>query len=162
MTDIVDVITDSVPDVEYVYDLAINGIRFNNQTISSWEEYLKFPAIPDNPTPVEILKINKSYIAINETIVSNYAIAKSAYSLASMNYQNALKNSQSLIIDKLQKDNKKIPAMDSVEKMASHSCQKEFYVLKINEIFLDFWKIYYDKIHLLDARLTSISYLMRN
>lgn len=161
MTDIAGPIIDAMPSVEETFDIIFSGLQFRGKTIEQWEEYLSIPPIPDNPTPIELLKFNTRYIEINEAIMSNYAYAKSAFALSYATYQNLLKTKQSEIMAQMAKENKKQLGVEMLEKLASFRCSKEFHAMKIHEIFVDFWKIYNDKMSLLDSRLSNLSYLIR-
>lgn len=160
MTDIASPIIDAMPNVEETFDIVFSGLHFRGRTVEQWEELLCVPPIPESPTPVELLKFNTRYIEINETIMKNYAYAKSAYALANATYQHVLKSKQNEIMEKMVKDNKKLGA-EMLERIASFHCSKEFHAMKIHEIFVDFWKIYHDKMSLLDSRLSNLSFLVR-
>ena len=160
MTDIVSPIIDAMPNIEETFDIVFSGLQFRGRTVEQWEELLSVPPIPESPTPVELLKFNTRYIEINETIMKNYAYAKSAFGLAHATYQHILKSKQNEIMEKMAKDNKKLGS-EMLEKVASFHCSKEFHAMKIHEIFVDFWKIYNDKMSLLDSRLSNLSFLVR-
>lgn len=162
MNEIAEFIIDAMPSVEENTDIALNGIKFRGRTLGEWEVLIAYPHLHENPTVTEAQRFNIKYIEVNEIIMRNLAVAKSAFVLASSTYQSKLKSKQKAIVDKLIAENKKIPGMDSVEKMATLNCASEYHAMKIAELFVDFWKTCYDKMYLLDARLSNINFLIRN
>lgn len=162
MSNIAEYIIDVMPAVETNIDIVVDGIKFRGKTLSEWDDIVSYPGLHENPTPVEAQRFNIKYIEVNEIIMRNLAIARASFTLASSTYQTKLKAKQKEIVDKIITDNKKVPGMESVEKMAMIRCSSEFHAMKISELFLDFWKTYHDKMYLLDSRLSSINYLIRN
>ena len=92
----------------------------------------------------------------------NYAIAKSVFDYSSMSYNNALKKKTSSMLEAIRQDaTKRVPGFDTLEKTASLDCINQYTSLKVSEIFLDFWKTYYEKLNLLDSRLSNLNFLYK-
>lgn len=162
MTSSVDLIIDASQMLIDCETLCLTGIQFREKTLAQWEEDLKLPTLSDNMSYADIQKYNFAYVRLNEVIMSNYSYAKAMYNFSNLTYQAAIKSKTKLALDDIKKDStKRAPGMDSLEKNISLQCIEEFTALKINEIFLDFWKIYYEKMQLLDSRLSNINYMYK-
>lgn len=163
MTSIAEPIIDAMPSVEEAMSITLDGLSFRGKTLSEWESFLVFPPIHASMSIAEISKFNIRYVEVNDCVMSNYAIAKASSALAGSTYQSVLKNKQNAIIENIKNDTtKRMPGIDSIEKMATLNCSNEYHAWKISELFVDFWRIYHDKLSLLDSRLSSIGYMMRN
>ncbi len=161
MTDIIDSMIDACDDFLKVEQAIVSGLNFRGRTLLEWEDFLKLPPISDKISQPELVLFNLKYIEINECIMSNLAYAKSLYDVSYAQYKNTYRLTQNEIIESYNQQNKKI-SIEFINQYASSKCSKLFYVVKINEIFYNFWTVYKDKLNLLDSRLSNLSFLMRN
>jgi hypothetical protein len=164
MSSIVDPIIDAMPQIEEAQNIVMNSLKFRGKSLCEWEKFLEFPPIHPAMSVTEINKFNLRYIEVNDHIMSNYAIAKASCGVSAATYQSALKTKQNELIETIKNDpnNKRMPGMDSIEKLAALSCANEYHAWKVNEMHVDFWKTYHDKMYLLDSRLSNLSYTLRN
>lgn len=161
MTDVIDSLIDAQDTFSQMEQAITSGLSFRNKTLVQWEEFLSLPSISENMAPSDLISFNLKYIEINEIVMNNLAYAKSLYDISYANYKNNYRTVQESIIESYQNQNKKV-AVEFINQYTSSKCADLFYVVKINEIFYNFWKIYHDKISLLDSRLSNLSFLMRS
>lgn len=161
MTDVIDSMIDACDQFTQMEEAISDGLQFRGKTLTQWEEHLKLPSISDNISHAELIIFNIKYIEINETIMSNLAYAKSLYDISYAQYKSTYRSVQQNIIESHQEKNKKV-SIEFINQYSSSQCSKLFYVVKINEIFYNFWKVYHDKLNLLDSRLSNLSFLLRN
>jgi len=158
----VDFIIDANQDVEDAFDIVCEGLKFKNKTLDEWSGELTFPLLSPGMGYGDLQVANCRYVELSELVMANYAIAKSVFDYSSMSYNNALKKKTSSMLEAIRQDaTKRVPGFDTLEKTASLDCINQYTSLKVSEIFLDFWKTYYEKLNLLDSRLSNLNFLYK-
>lgn len=159
-TELTDSIIDSTTELETQIAVIEDGLVFRRKTINQWIEDITLPYLDSKMSVTEIQDFNFKFIAINEIVMSNLSYAKSYNEISKAQYEIALTKSIERITNAIKADStKRMPGIDVMNKQASMSCIKEFTALKITEVFLEFWRVHYDRLKLLDSRLSNINYL---
>ncbi len=159
-SELTDSIIDSTVELETQIAIIEDGLVFRRKTINQWIDEISLPYLDSKMSVTEIQEFNYKFIAINEVIMSNLSYAKSYNEISKAQYEIALTKSIERITIAIKADaTKRMPGIDILNKQASMSCIKEYTALKITEVFLEFWRVHYDRLKLIDSRLSNINYL---
>ncbi len=153
-------IIDAMPNLEEQMEIIENGLLFRKKTINQWAEEIALPYLDSRMSVTEIQDFNFKFIEINEIVMENLAYAKSYNELSKAKYEIAKQHKQDSIISEIKADStKRLPGVDALDRMAAGGCINEYNALKMTEVFLEFWRVQYDRLRLLDSRLSNINYL---
>ena len=160
MSDIVESVLDATELIETQVALVEDGLTFRGKPLSLWQEDIYLP-IPHNKMSVtEIQDFNYKFIEINEIIMTNLSYSKSYNEMSKAEYDLAVNRSLESITNSIRNDDKKrLPGFDALNRMAAASCMKQYTAMKVTEMFLEFWRVQYDRMRLIDSRLSNINYL---
>jgi hypothetical protein len=131
-------------------------IKFRDKNIQEWLDEFAIPEIDGHVSLDELERIN--YFAINylEKVNRFNALAKSAYDLIALKYNNAYNQEKVRISNECVKNNKKPPSSEVLESYIINNIEDIYSAYKIAELFSEFWKSMQNKAKSLDGRLTSI------
>ena len=158
-----DILIDAVPLIDEYSHIVEKSLTFKGMSLDEWSSVIATPAIHDKMTITEIHSFNIKFIELNEIVMSNLAYSKSYYEMATAKYSSSLKAAMNALITRINNDStKKMPGVDSIERMAAINCGNQQVAMDISKMFYEFWKIHADKLKGLDSRLNNISYMVRN
>lgn len=159
MSDIAGILSDTIPDYEYLLYLSKSSIRFLGKTLDEWTQELDFTTSVADASIDQLESLNEDFIRQNEIVMKNLSCSKAAYDLAKIDYtvsSMAFKDSER---SKRKNAGERMPSLDMLDIMAKNNCIKKYNSYKVSEIFLDFWKLMHDKLKLVDNRLTGMNIL---
>ena len=161
MTDLVEVLSAAMPTYDRTLFVAESSIMFHGKSLSGWIDELNFVS-PDEGISVDNLEVlNSDFIRQNEVVMNSLSCARAAFDLSKVSFtlpSNAFKDSERIT---RQENGSRMPSLDILDVMAKNHCSDQYTSFKISEIFLEFWKTMYDKLKLIDNRLTGLN-ILRN
>lgn len=142
--------------------IAFESIDFRGKTLKEWEELLFMPEIPESINAVDLRIYNSKFTHNLQVVMNNLAHAKSCYKMSEMRYKKDFLLAKSNIIADFKSKNPSSRPMsvDTLETKASEVCIDSYVSMEIAEMFLLFWQSQYDKLKLIDSRLSGIGYLI--
>lgn len=160
MSDIVESVLEATELIETQVALVENGLTFRGKPLTEWQNEIYLP-MPHNKMSInEIQDFNYKFIEVNEVIMINLSYSKSYNEMSKTEYDLAINRSLERITAIIAADEKKrMPGFDALNRMAASSCVKEYTAMKVTEMFLEFWRVQYDRMRLIDSRLSNINYL---
>lgn len=139
------------------------SIVFKGKTLQQWNQELAIPTVSTNQD-VSITQLEMMHLkALNsiETVMSNLAIARSAYIAAKSNHEaNMIRNHKSTR-EEIEATGKR-PTNDFVQKLCEERCLNTFKVYSMSDLIYNFWNTQSYKLNQLNERLTSLNYTKRN
>ena len=161
--DLASVLIDAVPLIDEYSHIVEKSLTFKGMSLEEWSSVIATPPIHDKMTITEVHGFNVKFIQLNEIIMSNLSYSKAYYDMATAKYHSSLKSAMNTLMNRINNDStRKMPGIDSLEKMAAVTCSNEQVAMDISKMFYEFWKIHADKMKGLDSRLNNISYMVRN
>jgi hypothetical protein len=152
------------------YDSYAQGVtekvNFRGKTLIEWKQDIGIPVVNQDMSIQELEYFNMRFITVNETVSNNLALARSAYDASRLHYVAAMCAAKSTInIEVTEQRNNggknRMPGAEILHEMAKSRCMNVYSAYKTSQMFYEFWKIHYDRLRLLDSRLTSMNHLKR-
>lgn len=161
MSDITDTAFLGVPNYDMYVESAFNSMQFRGKTLEEWEHIIDLPYLRDDLDSKELLRYNQSFIGCSRIIMNNLSYAKSSLKACEMHHESEILSAKVSITNELREKNPggRLPSIDNINSMAENKCIESLIAKNIAEIFLNFWQSQYDKIKIIDSRLSGIGYL---
>ena len=134
-------------------------MRFKNYTIEEWLVLLEVRSLKEDFSLLELEKYTLRISKLTDTIVTNYSLSSSNYHGLKKSVERATMLAKSSILNEIEMRNAKKISSDQLEVLAYERTVKINLDLSVSEMFYHFWKIQYDKIFLLNQRVTSLNIL---
>lgn len=145
-----------------------HSIKFRDKTLYEWQQALTIFELSEDFTIHDLEKYTLSLVKLTQVVIDNYSLAKANYvGLKQSSNKNIIVNKQ-LILTQIEEDNlniansalkKRIPTADILETMAYNKSLEIQNAYIIAEVFYEFWLAQYNKIQLLNSRVTSLNIL---
>ena len=141
---------------------------FKGYTIEEWVLALNLKDLREDFSLIELEKYTLRISKLTDIIVTNYALASSNYNGLKRSAERSMLVAKQQILNEIEVYNsfeatpttkKRIPSADTLETLAYNKTLDLQLNLAISEVFYNFWKIQYDKIYLLNQRVTSLNVL---
>ncbi len=165
--DMAETFSGSMPEYDKLVYTANSTMRFRGKTIDEWMELIALPELKEELSIHELEEFNRRFLNMNEIIMSNLSTARLGYESIKAHYIAKLLGAKRQIMVEIDayndnpnhKTRKRVPGADSLEDQAKTRCVDTYVSLKIAEMFLEFWKVMYEKLKLIDNRLTGMNIL---
>lgn len=134
---------------------------FLGKSLIDWSAELSIPTVSSDSemTVTEVELLHNRTINSIEIVMTNLAIAKSAFLAAKSSHEIAMIRCRKAIMDHNTLEGKKNPSNESLEKLCLLRCMKTYLIFSMSEVIHDFWNIQSFKLSRLSERLTSINYI---
>lgn len=134
---------------------------FLGKSLLDWRDELNIPTVSSDTemTVTEVELLHNRTINLIETVMSNLAVAKSAYLAAKSSHEIAMIRTRKAIMDRNALEGKKNPSNEALEKQCQYLCERTFLIFSMSEVIHDFWNTQSFKLSRLSERLTSINYI---
>lgn len=161
MSDITSTAFLGIPNFDMYVDSAFNSMEFRGKTLSEWELIVDLPDLDDKFDSKELVQYNKMFIQVSRTIMNNLSYSKSSLKACEMHHESEVLSAKIQITNELKEKNPggRLPSIDNINSMAENKCIESLIAKNIAEIFLNFWQSHYDKIKIIDSRLSGLGYL---
>lgn len=144
-----------------------SSITFKGKTMEQWLQDCKIPDLESVETLSEQEELNKQYINKCELVMTNLAYARSDFMYIKMKYKNALINAQEGIKSEIATWNaenpnsksRRVPGAETLEGSAKARVMDIYNAYYISQIFKEFWETIYEKINMVNFRLTGLNSL---
>lgn len=142
-----------------LFDKFEKHMRFKNYTIEEWLVILELRNLREDFSLMDLEKYTIKISGLTDTIVTNYSLSSSNYHGLKKSVERATMLSKATILNEIEMRNGKKVSSDQLETLAYEKVAKIQLDLAVAEMFYHFWKIQYDKIFLLNQRVTSLNIL---
>lgn len=159
--DLVDTVTSAFPDYERLSFIANESIMFRHKCLTDWAEESKFPKIDGDLSIDELEQYNIDFITKSDSIMTNLSYARASFELAKLQYSRNLNATKAIILEERRAAGARAPGAEVLEGMARTRIMDDYAAYKLAEMILEFWKTMYDKLRLIDNRLTGMN-ILRN
>ena len=141
---------------------------FKGYTIEEWVLALNLKDLREDFSLNDLEKYTLRISKLTDIIVTNYALASSNYNGLKKSVERSMLIAKQQILDEIDLFNlteatpttkKRSPSADTLETLAYNKTLDLQLNFSISEVFFNFWKIQYDKIYLLNQRVTSLNIL---
>ena len=145
-------------------------MTFKGYTIQEWNIALDLKDLPPEFSLNDLERYNLKVTNQINIISKNFALASSNYVGLKKSVERALMIAKQTILNELEEYNSTIdnqaskrraPSNDKLEAEAYNKTLKLQLDLSVAEMFYNFWRIQWDRINLINSRLTSLS-VMKN
>jgi len=154
-------IIDSIPEYDRISFTANNSIQFKNKTLDVWSQELSFPVFENDLTLDELEIYNALFIKTSDLIMINLANASASYGLSKLQYARAAIAAKKTILEERKASGARAPGAEVLDNLARSVVIDHYSTYKIAGLIQEFWKIQYDKLKLIDNRLTGMN-ILRN
>lgn len=150
-----------VPNFDMYVKSAFDSIEFRGKTLEEWEYIVDLPDLKEGLDSKQLLQYNQVFIDCSRIIMNNLSYAKSSLKACEMHHESEVLSAKINITNELREKNPggRLPSIDNINSMAENKCIESLIAKNIAEIFLNFWQSQYDKIKIIDSRLSGIGYL---
>lgn len=150
-------VAEAYPNYDQYNYTVHNLLKFRGKSITEWQQEVRIPPATEVMSLNSIEEYSRIMIGLAETVMHNLAYARSSYDTTKMHYENALNKAKMGIYNKAQEKKARIPAKEALEDIAKATIKDLYVAYKIADMFYEYWKVNYDKIKILDNRLTGLS-----
>jgi len=154
-------IIDSIPEYERISFTANSSIQFKGMTLDQWAQELSFPVFDNDLTLDELETYNALFIKKSDTVMINLANATSSENLSKLQYARAAMRAKDVILEERKSSGARAPGAEVLDNLARSAVIDDYSTYKIAGLIQEFWKIQYDKLKLIDNRLTGMN-ILRN
>jgi len=158
---LLDIVIEGMPTYDRTSFIANNSIKFKEKTLDEWSLDLSFPDLQNDLTLDELEVYNSFFVKKSDIIMINLASANSSKDLSRLSYARAAMNAKQQILDERISSGARAPGAEILDNMARTIAINEYSSYKISCMLYEFWKIQYDKLKLIDSRLTGMN-ILRN
>lgn len=161
MNDIASTAFSGLPNFTLYTQTVFEDMEFRGKTINEWTEEIDLPPLSDKMDHQELMSYNKRFVDVTRIIMNNLSYAKASYKGCEMHHESEIISTKNSIISEIKEKNPggRLPSIDNINSMAENRCIESLIAKNIAEIFLSFWQSQYDKIKIIDSRLSGIGYL---
>ena len=168
MSDINTVFDEPQSDYLELFNKFETNLKFKNNSIEEWSAILKIKQLNEDFSLADLERYTLKISNLTDIIVENYSLAYANYTGLKKSVEKNMMLAKQEVLDEIDNhnkvtvsnvDKKKKPSNDQLEMMAYNKIQKLQINFAISEIFYNFWKLQYDKIYLLNQRVTSLNVL---
>lgn len=143
------------------------NLKFKGNSIEEWSALLKVKNIDENFSLEDVERYTIKISNLTDTISNNYSLAYANYTGLKRSIERSMMIAKQSVLEEIEEHNKtatgadvrRKPTSDQLEVMAYNRTKDLQISFAISEIFYNFWKIQYDKIYLLNQRVTSLNVL---
>lgn len=162
MSDISETAMSGIPNYDMYVSAAFDAMEFRGKTLSQWEEEISFADLDEHIDFIELKKINYDFVNKSKIIMNNLSYAKTALKGCEMQYEAQLGATKVRLLQEFKETNPnaRAPSIDALSTRAQTICIESLIAKEIAEMFLLFWQSQYDKIKIIDSRLSGIGYLI--
>lgn len=157
-------------ETQTIYDLSLESYEklfskfetempFKGKSIDEWSSELTIQEITPDMSFAEVEAYTVRISNITDIIVTNYSLASAHFNGLKRSVERAVMLSKTSILNDIEMSGKKKISNDQLEALAYERTSKMHVDSAISEMFYHFWKIQYDKIYLLNQRVTSLNVL---
>ena len=95
-------------------------------------------------------------------IMNNLAYAKSSLKACEMHYEVQISHAKIKFVNEYKEkhSSSRLPSAEIINNIVNNSCAESYVAKNLAEIFLAFWQSQYDKVKIIDSRLSGLGYLI--
>lgn len=161
-------LAEGLSDFERHFYISNNGIAFRGKTLEAWSKEVVIPSIDNVRSTEDLERFNHIVLEMTEVIMSNLSYAKSSFDMIRLQYKSRKRSEIYSIVNSYRNQDtsnnrtrSRMPSAEVVRDMAESNISELYTSYKLAELFYEFWKNQYDKLKLVDSRLTSLN-ILRN
>ncbi len=157
-TEINKVVADGYPDYNQYSYTANNIILFKDKTLNQWTLELETPMLPTGASISDLETYNFKILKLNEVVFSNLSFAKATLATSKMLYKRKLDEQKASLFEQYQAEGKRL-SIDAAEAIAKRNLADIMHAYEISDMFFEYWEAQFQKIQLVNDRLTSLNIL---
>ena len=143
------------------------SIVFKGRTLVQWNEHLAIPtvSVTQDISVSQLEQLHAKALNTIETVMSNLAIARSAFIAAKSNHEVNLLRSYRDLSEEFSNsttEGRRKPSNEYLNKLCEVRCLKTFKIYAMSDLLYNFWNTQSYKLNQLNERLTSLNYTKRN
>ncbi len=151
-------VADGYPDYNMYAHSANSIILFRDKTLNEWTEALNTPVLPPGANINQLEAYNFEILKINEVVIRNLAYARASLATSKMLYKRKLDEEKARLFEAQQESGKRL-SIDAAESIAKRNLAEILHAYELSELFEEYWSVQFQKIELLNDRLTSLNIL---
>lgn len=151
-------VAEGYPDYN-VYAHAANSIvLFRDKTLNEWTDLLSTPTLPPGANIHQLEAYNFEILRLNEIVIKNLSYARATLATAKMLYKRKLDEEKAKLFEDRDVGSKRL-SIDAAESIAKRNIAEILHAYELSELFEEYWSVQFQKIELLNDRLTSLNIL---
>ena len=151
-----------VPNYDLFVSDTYEGLTFRDKTLSEWESIVEFGTLDETMDSHDLKAYNYSYMEKTMIIMNNLAYAKSSLKACEMHYEVQISHAKIKFVNEYKEkhSSSRLPSAEIINNIVNNSCAESYIAKNLAEIFLAFWQSQYDKVKIIDSRLSGLGYLI--
>lgn len=160
-TDAIDFLQESTEFEVHVLNLE-TSLVFKGKTLDQWNKELAIPtvSVSQDISTAQLQMLHMKALNTIETVMSNLAIARSAYIAAKSNHEANMIRNHKRTREEIETTGKR-PTNEFVQKLCEERCLNTFKTYAMSDLVFNFWQDQSYKLKQLNERLTSLNYTQR-
>lgn len=161
VAELVEQVSDGYTDYDRVSVITYEGITYRGRTLKEWEADVRMPELDAMYSVDQLERFNHHYLKITEIVISNIGASKATMDALSMQWKVKKKREIQDIIVRMRNESatRRLPGAGILEDMAEANLSDLYTSYQLSCLFYDFWKNNFDKLKIVDSRLTSMGIL---
>lgn len=149
------VVAEGYPDYNLYAQTANSVIKFKDKTLIEWTDELETPTLAAGASISQLEAYNFVILRLNETVIKNLAYARATLATSKMLYKRRLDEVKANLFEQ----SVKRLSQEAAESIAKRDLADILHAYELASMFCEYWEVQFEKIQLVNDRLTSLNIL---